>query len=305
MKGILLAGGSGTRLRPLTGVVSKQILPVYNKPMVYYPLSVLMLAGIRDILVISSPAHTESFRNLLGDGSDLGLRLDYAEQKEPNGIAEAFLIGADHIGTDDVALILGDNIFHGHGFSELLRTTAARLDGCALFGYPVKDPWRYGVAELDADRRLAALAEKPREPRSNIAVTGLYMYDHTVVQLAQDLIPSDRGELEITDINKAYLEQGRAHLAELGRGFVWLDMGTHDSLLEAGQYVQMLEQRQGIRIGCVEEVAYLKGYITAEQCHRLGRERAGTDYGDYLVNLAEEGGALSRTVGASSSPRTT
>ncbi|MEU7639441.1 MULTISPECIES: glucose-1-phosphate thymidylyltransferase RfbA [unclassified Streptomyces] len=304
MKGILLAGGSGTRLRPLTSVVSKQILPVYNKPMVYYPLSVLMLAGIREILIISSPAHTENFRSLLGDGSDLGLTLDYAEQKEPNGIAEAFLIGADHIGTDDVALILGDNIFHGHGFSDLLRTTATHLDGCALFGYPVKDPWRYGVAELDADRRLTALAEKPHQPRSNIAVTGLYMYDHTVVQLAQDLIPSDRGELEITDINKAYLEQGRAHLAELGRGFVWLDMGTHDSLLEAGQYVQMLEQRQGIRIGCVEEVAYLMGYITAEQCHRLGRERTGTDYGDYLVNLAEEGGALSRTVGATCYPRT-
>ncbi|MGG2463919.1 glucose-1-phosphate thymidylyltransferase RfbA [Streptomyces sp. RGM 3693] len=304
MKGILLAGGSGTRLRPLTTVVSKQILPVYNKPMVYYPLSVLMLAGIQEILIISSPAHAESFRSLLGDGSHLGLTLEYAEQKEPNGIAEAFLIGADHIGTDDVALILGDNIFHGHGFSDLLRTTATHLDGCALFGYPVKDPWRYGVAELDADRRLTALAEKPHQPRSNIAVTGLYMYDHTVVQLAQDLIPSDRGELEITDINKAYLEQGRAHLAELGRGFVWLDMGTHDSLLEAGQYVQMLEQRQGIRIGCVEEVAYLMGYITAEQCHHLGRERAGTDYGDYLVNLAEEGGALSRTVGATSYPRT-
>ncbi|AJT68450.1 glucose-1-phosphate thymidylyltransferase RfbA [Streptomyces chattanoogensis] len=290
MKGIILAGGSGTRLRPLTGVVSKQILPVYNKPMIYYPLSVLMLAGIRDILVISSPAHLDMFRDLLGDGSRLGIRLEYAEQKEPNGIAEAFIIGADHIGDDNVALILGDNVFHGHGFSELLRTTAARLDGCALFGYPVNDPWRYGVAELDADRRLTALTEKPTDPVSNIAVTGLYMYSNEVVRMAQELVPSDRGELEITDLNKAYLAQGRAHLAELGRGFVWLDMGTHDSLLEAGHYVQILEQRQGIRIGCVEETAFRMGYISAEQCRRLGTEQSSTDYGSYLVSLVEGDG---------------
>ncbi|MGV4929387.1 glucose-1-phosphate thymidylyltransferase RfbA [Streptomyces sp. BHT-5-2] len=290
MKGIILAGGSGTRLRPLTGVVSKQILPVYNKPMIYYPLSVLMLAGIRDILVISSPAHLDMFRDLLGDGSRLGIRLEYAEQKEPNGIAEAFIIGADHIGDDDVALILGDNVFHGHGFSELLRTTAARLDGCALFGYPVNDPWRYGVAELDADRRLTGLTEKPTDPVSNIAVTGLYMYSNEVVRMAQELVPSDRGELEITDLNKAYLAQGRAHLAELGRGFVWLDMGTHDSLLEAGHYVQILEQRQGIRIGCVEETAFRMGYISAEQCRRLGTEQSSTDYGSYLVSLVEGDG---------------
>ncbi|KPC66689.1 glucose-1-phosphate thymidylyltransferase RfbA [Streptomyces chattanoogensis] len=290
MKGIILAGGSGTRLRPLTGVVSKQILPVYNKPMIYYPLSVLMLAGIRDILVISSPAHLDMFRDLLGDGSRLGIRLEYAEQKEPNGIAEAFVIGADHIGDDNVALILGDNVFHGHGFSELLRTAAARLDGCALFGYPVNDPWRYGVAELDADRRLTALTEKPTEPVSNIAVTGLYMYSNDVVRMAQELVPSDRGELEITDLNKAYLAQGRAHLAELGRGFVWLDMGTHDSLLEAGHYVQILEQRQGIRIGCVEETAFRMGYISAEQCRRLGAEQSSTEYGSYLVSLVEGDG---------------
>ncbi|MGW3011823.1 glucose-1-phosphate thymidylyltransferase RfbA [Streptomyces sp. NPDC001219] len=290
MKGIILAGGSGTRLRPLTGVVSKQILPVYNKPMIYYPLSVLMLAGIRDILVISSPAHLDMFRDLLGDGSRLGIRLEYAEQKEPNGIAEAFIIGADHIGDDDVALILGDNVFHGHGFSELLRTAAARLDGCALFGYPVNDPWRYGVAELDADRRLTALTEKPTDPVSNIAVTGLYMYSNDVVRMAQELVPSDRGEMEITDLNKAYLAQGRAHLAELGRGFVWLDMGTHDSLLEAGHYVQIVEQRQGIRIGCVEETAFRMGYVSAEQCRRLGTEQSSTDYGSYLVSLVEGDG---------------
>ncbi|MFG2093666.1 glucose-1-phosphate thymidylyltransferase RfbA [Streptomyces sp. NPDC048612] len=290
MKGIILAGGSGTRLRPLTGVVSKQILPVYNKPMIYYPLSVLMLAGIRDILVISSPAHIDMFRDLLGDGSRLGIRLEYAEQKEPNGIAEAFIIGADHIGDDDVALILGDNVFHGHAFSELLRTAAARLDGCALFGYPVNDPWRYGVAELDAGRRLTALTEKPTDPVSNIAVTGLYMYSNDVVRMAQELVPSDRGEMEITDLNKAYLAQGRAHLAELGRGFVWLDMGTHDSLLEAGHYVQILEQRQGIRIGCVEETAYRMGYISAEQCRRLGTEQSSTEYGSYLVGLVEGDG---------------
>ncbi|MFD7506307.1 glucose-1-phosphate thymidylyltransferase RfbA [Streptomyces sp. NPDC059850] len=297
MKGIILAGGSGTRLKPLTGVVSKQILPVYNKPMIYYPLSVLMLAGIREILVISSPSHLEMFRSLLGDGSQLGLSIDYAEQKEPNGIGEAFVIGAGHVGADQVALILGDNVFHGHGFSELLRTTAAGLDGCALFGYPVKDPWRYGVAELDADRQLTALTEKPSEPRSNIAVTGLYMYDNDVVGLAQDLVPSERGELEITDINRAYLEQGRAQLAELGRGFVWLDMGTHDSLLEAGQYVQILEKRQGVRIGCVEEIAYRMGYIGMEECHRLGSEQAGTEYGAYLINLVE-GAAASHPAAA-------
>ncbi|MEU0247464.1 glucose-1-phosphate thymidylyltransferase RfbA [Streptomyces sp. NPDC006235] len=288
MKGIVLAGGSGTRLRPLTGVVSKQILPVYNKPMVYYPLSVLMLAGIRDILVVSTPAHLEMFQRLLGDGSRLGLTLDYAEQKEPRGIAEALVIGADHIASDEVALILGDNVFHGYGFSELLRTTAADLDGCALFGYPVQDPWRYGIAEVDADGRLLSLAEKPSAPRSNLAVTGLYMYDNDVVDLARDLAPSARGELEITDVNRAYLEGGRARLVQLGRGFVWLDTGTHDSLLEAGQYVQILEQRQGVRIGCVEEIAYRMGYISAEDCLRLAHEQAGTEYGDYLVGLVEQ-----------------
>jgi glucose-1-phosphate thymidylyltransferase len=287
MKGIILAGGSGTRLRPLTGVVSKQILPVYNKPMIYYPLSVLMLAGIREILIISTPQHLEMFRSLLGDGSHLGLDIGYTEQKEPNGIAEAFTLGADHIGDDEVALILGDNVFHGHGFSELLRTTAEGLDGCALFGYPVHDPWRYGIAELDSERRLVGLAEKPCDPRSNIAVTGLYMYDNDVVAIARDLAPSDRGELEITDVNRVYLDQGRARLAELGRGFVWLDTGTHDALLEAGQYVQILEQRQGVRIGCVEEVAYRKGFITGEQCRRLGLLQTGTDYGAYLLDLVE------------------
>ncbi|MBW1600586.1 glucose-1-phosphate thymidylyltransferase RfbA [Streptomyces sp. JJ66] len=287
MKGIIMAGGSGTRLKPLTGVLSKQLLPVYNKPMVYYPLSVLMLAGIRDILIISSPAHLPLFRALLGDGSHLGLRLDYAEQAHPGGIAEAFLIGADHIGADAVTLVLGDNLFHGPGFSALLRERARRLEGCTLFGYPVRDPQRYGVAEIDAAGRLIGVEEKPRKPRSELAVTGLYMYDRHVVDIARGLTPSARGELEVTDINQAYLERGQAELVQLGRGFVWLDTGTHDALLEAGQYVQILEQRQSVRIACVEEIAYRMGFIGAGRLLRLGREHADTDYGTYLVELAE------------------
>ncbi|GAA2246615.1 glucose-1-phosphate thymidylyltransferase RfbA [Streptomyces amakusaensis] len=286
MKGIILAGGTGSRLRPLTGPLSKQLLPVYDKPMIYYPLSVLMLAGIRDILVISSPQHSGLFRGLLGDGSRLGLRIDYAEQDSPNGIAEAFLIGADHIQDEDVALILGDNVFHGPGFSQLLQSAVAEHEGCTLFGYPVTDPGRYGVGEVDAAGRLVSLEEKPLRPRSNLAITGLYLYDSEVVSIAKNIAPSDRGELEITDVNRVYLEQGRARLSRLGRGFAWLDMGTHESLLQAGQYVQVLEQRQGERIACVEEVALRMGFITREHCLRLGRSMAGTGYGDYLLDVA-------------------
>lgn len=287
MKGIILAGGSGTRLRPLTGALSKQLLPVYDKPMIYYPLSVLMLAGIRDVQIITSKAHLEMFRSLLGDGSRIGISVDYAEQEEPRGIAEAFLIGEEHIGDSPVALILGDNVFHGPGFSSVLATSGARLDGCELFGYPVKDPRRYGVAEIDAEGLLVSLEEKPVKPRSHLAVTGLYFYDNGVVDIARRLTPSARGELEITDVNKVYLEQGRARMTELGRGFAWLDMGTHSSLLQAGQYVQLLEQRQGVRISCIEEIALRMGFISPEQCHELGRELKSSSYGTYLMDVAE------------------
>jgi glucose-1-phosphate thymidylyltransferase len=287
MKGIILAGGRGTRLRPLTGALSKQLLPVYDKPMIYYPLSVLMLAGIRDIQIITSKAHLEMFRVLLGDGSCIGISVEYAEQEEPRGIAEALLIGEEHIGDDPVALILGDNVFHGPGFSSVLAASAARLDGCELFGYPVKDPRRYGVGEVDAEGRLVSLEEKPAKPRSHLAVTGLYFYDSDVVDIARRLTPSARGELEITDVNKVYLEQGRARMTELGRGFAWLDMGTHGSLLQAGQYVQLLEQRQGVRISCIEEIALRMGFIDPQQCHELGRELESSSYGEYLMDVAE------------------
>ncbi|MFG3254472.1 glucose-1-phosphate thymidylyltransferase RfbA [Streptomyces sp. NPDC048172] len=292
MKGIILAGGSGTRLRPLTGTVSKQLLPVYDKPMIYYPLSVLMLAGVKEILVISSTHHLEMFRSTLGDGSRLGVSLSYAEQEEPNGIAEALLIGADFIGDEQVALILGDNIFHGPGFSAILHESIRQLDGCALFGYPVKDPQRYGVGETDAEGRLLSIEEKPAVPRSNLAVTGLYLYDSDVVNIAKNITPSARGELEITDVNNAYVAQGRARLTALGRGFAWLDMGTHDALLQAGQYVQLLSHRQGERIACVEEIALHMGFISAEECHRLGREMASTSYGRYLMDLAARSAAV-------------
>ncbi|RKN11546.1 glucose-1-phosphate thymidylyltransferase RfbA [Streptomyces radicis] len=291
MKGIILAGGSGTRLRPLTGALSKHLLPVYDKPMVYYPLSVLMLAGIRDVLVISSRSHTELYQEILGDGGRLGIRIAYAEQEEPRGIADALVIGADFVGDDPVALILGDNIFHGPGFSALLRDSRRHLDGCALFGYPVRDPRRYGVATVDATGRLLSIEEKPRAPRSNLAVTGLYFYSNDVLGIAKNLGPSARGELEITDVNLSYLAQGRARLTELGRGFAWLDMGTHDSLLQAGQYVQLLERRQGEWIACVEEIALRMGFIDADACHRLGREMAASDYGRYVMEVAARGAA--------------
>ncbi|WP_338677998.1 glucose-1-phosphate thymidylyltransferase RfbA [Streptomyces sp. SCSIO 30461] len=291
MKGIILAGGSGTRLRPLTGALSKQLLPVYDKPMIYYPLSVLMLAGIRDIQIISAKNHLEMFRALLGDGEQLGVRLSYAQQDEPRGIAEAFLIGEEHIDDSPVALILGDNVFHGPGFSQLIAQAAARLDGCELFGYPVNDPQRYGVGEVDSEGNLVSMVEKPVKPRSNLAVTGLYLYDNDVVDIARGLTPSARGELEITDVNREYLAQGRARLNQLGRGFAWLDMGTHDSLLQAGQYVQLLEQRQGERIACVEEIALRMGFIGPEQCFALGSDLGASSYGDYVREIARRAAA--------------
>lgn len=289
MKGIILAGGLGTRLQPITFGVSKQLLPVYDKPMIYYPLSVLMLAGVTDIQIISSPTDLGGFRRLLGDGSDLGLNLTYAEQDKPRGLADAFVVGADHIGDDSVALVLGDNIFHGPGFSEVLRQNAQDVDGCVLFGYSVRDPERYGVGEIDAFGNLVSLEEKPTEPRSNLAITGLYFYDNDVVEIAKQLEPSPRGELEITDVNRAYLDAGRAKLVQLGRGFVWLDTGTHDALAEAAQYVQLLEHRQGVRIACIEEIAWRMGYIDQNACHRLGSRLAGSPYGQYVMETAAAG----------------
>ncbi|MGX7824226.1 glucose-1-phosphate thymidylyltransferase RfbA [Actinokineospora sp. 24-640] len=291
MKGIVLAGGSGTRLHPITQAVSKQLLPVYDKPMVYYPLSVLMLAGIRDVLIISTPVDLPNFRRLLGDGSRLGMRFAYAEQAEPNGLAEAFIIGADFIGDDDVALVLGDNIFFGHRFIEQLQESLATLDGATLFGYRVKDPERYGVGEVDAAGRLVSIEEKPEQPRSNRAITGLYFYDNQVVKIARGLTPSARGELEITDVNLEYLRQGRAKLVDLGRGFAWLDTGTHDSLLEAGQFVQTLEHRTGVRVACLEEIALDQGFITPEATYALGLELAKSGYGQYVMSVAKTAGA--------------
>ncbi|MGW5055481.1 glucose-1-phosphate thymidylyltransferase RfbA [Actinokineospora sp. NPDC004072] len=291
MKGIVLAGGSGTRLHPITQAVSKQLLPVYDKPMVYYPLSVLMLAGIRDVLIISTPVDLPNFQRLLGDGARLGMRFSYAVQPQPNGLAEAFIIGADFIGDDDVALVLGDNIFSGHRFTEQLQEAVATLDGATLFGYRVKDPERYGVGEVDAEGRLVSIEEKPAAPRSNRAITGLYFYDNQVVKIARGLTPSARGELEITDVNLEYLRQGRAKLVDLGRGFAWLDTGTHDSLLEAGQFVQTLEHRTGVRVACIEEIALEQGFITPDECFALGRELAKSGYGEYIMGVARAAGA--------------
>jgi glucose-1-phosphate thymidylyltransferase len=295
MKGIILAGGSGTRLHPLTRVVSKQLLPVYDKPMIYYPLSVLMLAGVREILVISTPHDLPDFVRLLGDGHDLGLELSYAEQPSPDGLAQAFLIGSDHVRDQPAALVLGDNIFHGPGFSGTLQRSIAGInageDGCVLFGYPVGDPERYGVGEADEQGRLISIEEKPMHPRSDRAITGLYLYDKQVLDIARTLRPSARGELEITDLNKVYLEQGRARLVDLGRGFAWLDTGTHDSLLEAGEYVQVLEHRQGIRIACIEEVALRMGFIDADACYVLGERQAKSGYGRYVMEVARSLGA--------------
>jgi glucose-1-phosphate thymidylyltransferase len=289
VKGVILAGGHGTRLHPITVGVSKQLLPVYDKPMIYYPLSVLMLAGITEIEIISSPEDLPGFRRLLGDGSWLGISLTYAEQDKPRGLADALLVSADHIGDDSVALVLGDNIFHGAGFGTLLHRAAQSVEGCVLFGHPVHDPERYGVGVVDALGNLVSIEEKPARPRTNIAITGLYLYDNQAVDIARNLQPSERGELEITDLNRVYLERGEATLIPLGRGFVWLDTGTHDALMEAGQYVQVLEHRQGVRIACVEEIAWRMGYIDRDACYRLGSRLAKSAYGRYIMEMTEFG----------------
>jgi glucose-1-phosphate thymidylyltransferase len=291
MKGIVLAGGSGTRLHPITQAVSKQLLPVYDKPMIYYPLSVLMLAGIRDVLIITTPHDMPTFQRLLGSGNQWGIEISYAEQPQPNGLAEAFIIGESFIGGDDAALVLGDNIFFGADFAAVMHEHVAGMDGAVLFGYPVKDPQRYGVGEVDDAGMLISIEEKPAKPRSNRAITGLYFYDNDVVEIAKGLTPSARGELEITDVNLTYLRQGRARLLDLGRGFAWLDTGTHDSLLEAGQFVQVLEHRTGVRIACLEEIALDKGFISADDCYALGSKLAKSGYGDYVMDVALAAGA--------------
>ncbi len=288
MKGIILAGGKGTRLYPLTLGISKQMLPVYNKPMIYYPLSMLMLAGIRDILIISSPEDMPQFRRLLGDGSRWGVRFDYAEQAEPRGLADAFLIGKEFIGGDTVCLILGDNIFFGTGLWDQLRKAAALQEGAFIFAYPVRDPQQYGVVEFDGQFNALSLEEKPKQPRSNYAVPGLYFYDNRVVELAENLQPSARGELEITDINRIYLEGGQLRVQPLGRGIAWLDAGTHETLLQAANFVQAVEERQGLMIGSPEEVAFRVGFISREQLQELAERLSRNEYRNYLLSLARE-----------------
>ncbi|WFU39437.1 glucose-1-phosphate thymidylyltransferase RfbA [Bradyrhizobium sp. CB82] len=286
MKGIILAGGTGSRLYPVTTVVSKQLLPVFDKPMIYYPLSTLMLAGIRDILIISTPQDKPLFQRLLGDGADFGLRFEYATQETPRGLADAFIVGREFVGSDSVALILGDNIFYGHGLPSMLSNASFRKTGATVFGYVVNEPQAYGVVELDATGRALSVEEKPKQPRSNVAVTGLYFYDNDVLDIAANVKPSTRGEIEITDVNRTYMERGDLFVEVLGRGFAWLDTGTHASLVEASHFVQILEQRQGLRIACPEEIALRQGYISLRQFEIVAEKSAKSSYGEYLKSVA-------------------
>ena len=290
LKGIILAGGAGSRLHPLTRAISKQLMPIYNKPMIYYPLSTLMLSGIRHILIITTPHEQDGFKRLLGDGGEIGLQISYAAQPSPDGLAQAFLIGRDFVGPDRVALALGDNIFYGAHFSDYLRTAAARETGATVFGYQVRDPERYGVVEFDADGRAVSLEEKPAAPKSSYAVTGLYFYDNQVIDITSKLRPSARGELEITDVNRVYLTQGDLHVEKLARGIAWLDTGTHESLMQASNFIQTIEERQGLMVACLEEIAYRMGYITAAEVTHLARAMGSSAYGQYLSHMLEQEG---------------